>query len=146
MWQIPILHGPNLNLTGERETSIYGTTSFELFLEELVKEFTTISMPYHQSNEEGRLIDWVHEYRKNAHAIVINPGAYTHTSIALRDAVSSVKIPVIEVHISDISAREEFRKHSYLKDVALFRIIGHGLNGYRIAFQRLLEILPAISK
>lgn len=145
MWQLPILHGPNLNLTGERETSIYGKKSIELYLEELANEFNSINLIYHQSNHEGQLIDWIQEYRNYAHAILINPGAYTHTSIALRDAIASIKIPVVEVHISDTSSREDFRKLSYLKEVAFFSIAGFGLEGYRIAILRLLEIFPTIS-
>ncbi|MBK8485130.1 MAG: 3-dehydroquinate dehydratase [Saprospiraceae bacterium] len=146
MWQIPIIHGPNLNLVGEREPSIYGTKSFEDFLDELKTEFPQVRIPYHQSNHEGYLIDWIQDYRNKANAILLNPGAYTHTSIAIRDAISAIKIPVVEIHISDISSRESFRKHSYIKPVAFFEISGHGLDGYRIALQRLLEVLPTISE
>lgn len=105
MWQIPIIHGPNLNLVGEREPSIYGTKSFEDFLDELKTEFPQVRIPYHQSNHEGYLIDWIQDYRNKANAILLNPGAYTHTSIAIRDAISAIKIPVVEIHISDISSR-----------------------------------------
>lgn len=146
MWQIPIIHGPNLNLIGEREPSIYGSHSFEDFLDELKTEFSQIRIPYHQSNHEGDLIDWIQDYRNKANAILINPGAYTHTSIAIRDAITAIKIPVVEIHISELSSRESFRKNSFIKQVVYFRIIGQGLEGYRIAIKRLLEVLPNISE
>ena len=141
MWQIPIIHGPNMNLLGERQPEIYGTETFEDFLDKLKIEYPQIRLPYHQSNHEGNLIDWIQDYRMKANAILLNPGAFAHTSIAIRDAIAAIKIPVVEIHISDTNNREEFRKHSYIKDVCLFSIIGLGLNGYRIALQRLEEVI-----
>jgi 3-dehydroquinate dehydratase-2 len=141
MWQIPIIHGPNLNLIGEREPSIYGTQSFDEFLDKLKEEFTDLRLPFYQSNHEGDLIDWIQDYRNKANAILLNPGAYTHTSIALRDAITAIKIPVVEIHISDIHNREDFRKISLIRDVCLFSISGLGLEGYRISLQRLIEYL-----
>jgi 3-dehydroquinate dehydratase-2 len=141
MLQIPIIHGPNLNLLGERQPEIYGTESFEDFLDRLKTEFPQIRLPYHQSNHEGDLIDWIQDYRLKANAILLNPGAFTHTSIAIRDAITSIKIPVVEVHISDINNREDFRKISFIKDVCLFTISGMGLEGYTLALNRLIEEL-----
>lgn len=141
MWQIPIIHGPNLNLQGERQTEIYGTESFEDFLDQLKSEYSDIKLPYHQSNHEGYLIDWLQDYKNKADAILLNPGAYTHTSIAIRDAITAIKIPVVEIHISDIYNREEFRKFSYIKEVCFFSISGLGLEGYRVAIQRLKEVM-----
>ncbi len=141
MWQIPIIHGPNLNLLGERQPEIYGSTRFESFLDILKDEFPKIKLPFHQSNHEGHLIDWIQEYRHKANAILLNPGAYTHTSIAIRDAISAIQIPVVEIHISDISSRENFRKNSYITDVCLFNVVGKGLEGYKIALKKLTEHL-----
>jgi 3-dehydroquinate dehydratase II len=126
---------------GERQTDIYGTVSFESFLDQLKDEFPKIKLPFHQSNHEGHLIDWIQEYRLKANAILLNPGAYTHTSIAIRDAICAIKIPVIEIHISDINSREAFRKISYITDVCMFSVVGQGLEGYRIALQKLAEHL-----
>jgi 3-dehydroquinate dehydratase-2 len=146
MRQIPIIHGPNLNLLGERQPEIYGNESFEDFLDRLKSEFPGIRIPYHQSNHEGYLIDWIQDYRYKADAILLNPGAFTHTSIAIRDAITSIKIPVVEIHISDTSNREEFRKHSFIKDVCLFTVAGFGLDGYRMALRRLEEAMDTIGK
>ncbi|HRG69626.1 MAG: 3-dehydroquinate dehydratase [Saprospiraceae bacterium] len=141
MWTIPIIHGPNLNLTGEREPNVYGNQTFEHFFEELVLEFPNLNLSYHQSNLEGQLVDWLQSYRNSADAIILNPAAYTHTSIAIRDAVAALKIPVVEVHISAIHSREDFRKQSLIKELCLFNIHGFGLNGYRMALLRLSEFL-----
>lgn len=145
MWTIPIIHGPNLNLTGAREPSIYGNQTFENFFESLITEFPNLQLSLHQSNSEGQLVDWLQDFRVKADAIILNPAAYTHTSIAIRDAVAAIKIPVIEVHISAIQSREHFRKHSLIQDLCLFNIQGFGLNGYRMALLRLSEILDADS-
>lgn len=143
MLQIPIIHGPNLNLLGERQPEIYGNRSFDDFLDELKSEFPQIKLPYHQSNHEGYLIDWIQDYRFKANAIILNPGAFTHTSIAIRDAILAIRIPVIEVHISDIDNRESFRKISFISEVCLFRIAGQGLDGYRTAIQKIIKELNA---
>lgn len=145
MWTIPIIHGPNLNLTGAREPSIYGNQTFEKFFESLITEFPNLQLSLHQSNSEGQLVDWLQDFRVKADAIILNPAAYTHTSIAIRDAVAAIKIPVVEVHISAIQSREHFRQHSLIKDLCLFNIQGFGLNGYRMALLRLSEILDADS-
>ena len=141
MWQIPIIHGPNMNLLGERLPEIYGTESFETFLDKLKIEYPHIRLPYHQSNHEGNLIDWIQDYRMKADAILLNPGAFAHTSIAIRDAITAIKIPVVEIHISDTNNREDFRKVSFIKEVCLFSVIGMGLEGYRVALKRLIEVL-----
>jgi len=145
MWTIPIIHGPNLNLTGEREPSVYGNETFENFFESLKKEFPNLQLSLLQSNFEGQLVDWLQDFRNKADAIILNPAAYTHTSIAIRDAVASIKVPVVEVHISAIQSRDHFRQHSLIKDLCLFNIQGFGLNGYRMALLRLSEILCADS-
>lgn len=145
MWTIPIIHGPNLNLTGAREPSIYGNQTFENFFESLITEFPNLQLSLHQSNSEGQLVDWLQDFRVKADAIILNPAAYTHTSIAIRDAVAAIKIPVVEVHISAIQSREHFRQHSLIQDLCLFNIQGFGLNGYRMALLRLSEILDADS-
>lgn len=136
---ILILNGPNLNLLGHREPSIYGTRSFENYFEQLMSMFPNVSLHYFQSNHEGVLIDKLHETRKmQTIGIVFNPGGYTHTSIALADAVSAIGTPVIEVHLSNIFARETFRHHSYISPVARGVISGLGLNGYALAISQLL--------
>lgn len=145
MWTIPIIHGPNLNLIGIREPEVYGNQTFESFFESLITEFPQLQLSLHQSNLEGQLVDWLQFYCNKADAIILNPAAYTHTSIAIRDAVAAIKIPVIEVHISSIQTRENFRQHSLIKDLCLFNIQGFGLNGYRMALLRLSEILHADS-
>lgn len=145
MWTIPIIHGPNLNLTGVREPDIYGNQTFENFFEHLIVEFPQMHLSLHQSNLEGQLVDWLQYFGNKSDAIILNPAAYTHTSIAIRDAVAAIKIPVVEVHISRIQSREDFRQHSLIKELCLFNIQGFGLNGYRIALLRLVEILHADS-
>ena len=135
--KILILNGPNLNLLGKREPEIYGNQSFEDFFKILQRDFPNLELHYFQSNTEGELLNKIHEVGFTFDAIIINPGAYTHTSIALRDAISGVKTPVIEVHISNTHQREEFRKKSYVSEVAKGVIIGFGLNSYRLALQSL---------
>lgn len=130
---ILILNGPNLNLLGEREPHIYGSQSFEEYLEGLKKDFPQINFRYHQSNVEGELINRLHEYRKSVQGIILNAGAYTHTSIALADAVAAVSVPVIEVHLSNILAREDFRKTSFIGAKCIGSISGFGLESYRLA-------------
>jgi 3-dehydroquinate dehydratase-2 len=137
MLKVQIINGPNLNLLGKREPEIYGNQSFEDFFKILQQDFPNLELHYFQSNTEGELLNKIHEVGFTFDAIIINPGAYTHTSIALRDAISGVKTPVIEVHISNTHQREEFRKKSYVSEVAKGVIIGFGLNSYRLALQSL---------
>ena len=135
-----IINGPNLNLLGRRQPHIYGTQSFEEFLEELKREFDSHNIAYFQSNHEGHLIDKIHEVGFDDTGIIFNPGGYSHTSIALCDAVAAITAPVVEVHISNIYEREEFRHHSYVALSAVHSIVGKGLNGYREAIQYLESI------
>ncbi len=136
---ILIINGPNLNLLGKREPEVYGRQTFEDCLVELKKRFFEHALDYFQSNHEGALLDKLHEVGFNIDAIVINPGAYAHTSIALRDAISSITSPVFEVHISNLAEREDFRQMSYVKDVCVGSISGMGLEGYATAIERLVE-------
>lgn len=135
MPSILVLHGPNLNLLGEREPEIYGTTTLaELNAELLIQAaFLDYRMSIHQSNAEHELIDWIHAAKTQHDFILFNPAAFTHTSIALRDALSMVKIPFIEIHISDTKSREPFRQFSYFEDIAYQVVNGKGTDGYRIA-------------
>ncbi len=131
--KILILNGPNLNLLGKREPSIYGNTSFDVFFEQLKDKFPTLELVYFQSNSEGILIDKLHEVGFSYAGIVFNAGAYTHTSIALGDAIASITTPVIEVHISNTHARESFRKESKLAAACRGVILGFGLKSYELA-------------
>jgi len=127
-----VLNGPNLNLLGEREPEVYGTATLA-DVEALCRTTAAahgLAVDFRQTNAEGTLIDWVQEGRSGTAGIVLNAAGYTHTSIALRDALSACRVPRVEVHISDISAREEFRHHSYLTDVCDHHVIGHGVQGY----------------
>jgi 3-dehydroquinate dehydratase-2 len=139
--KVLVLHGPNLNLLGEREPEIYGSMTLAQLNTKLKQEAKKkkITLKTYQSNHEGDLIDQIHAQRKWAEAIVINPGAYTHYSYALRDAISSVSKPTIEVHLSDIHAREDFRKISVISPVCLEQISGLGWKSYLKALERLLE-------
>jgi 3-dehydroquinate dehydratase II len=137
--QILIINGPNLNLLGKREPEIYGYQTFEQYFEVLKDKFEgQVDLSYFQSNHEGLLIDKIHEVGFSIEGIILNAGGFTHTSIALADAVSAVKTPVIEVHISNVHAREEFRHSSYISAVAKGIIIGFGLRGYDLAIQTIL--------
>ncbi|KGN33813.1 3-dehydroquinate dehydratase [Knoellia sinensis KCTC 19936] len=132
-----VINGPNLNLLGEREPEIYGSDTLA-DVEALCRvacEAAGLTLEFRQSNHEGVLIDWVQEGRRGIAGLVINAAGYTHTSVALRDAVSAVTVPRVEVHISDIHAREEFRHHSYLTDVTDHQVIGRGVAGYAEAIQ-----------
>ena len=140
MMKILILNGPNLNLLGKREPEIYGSTTFEEFFETLTAEYSEVDLDYFQSNHEGALIDKIHEVGFTFDGIVFNAGGYTHTSVALADAVSGVTTPVIEVHISDVMAREKFRHHSYLTPVCKGHFIGLGLDGYKAAIDQLINL------
>jgi len=133
MKKIVIINGPNLNLLGKREPEIYGDKSFEVYLEELKKEFPDILLDYFQSNSEGDIIDKLHQTGFSSDGIVLNAGAYTHTSLAIADAIRSIKTPVVEVHISNIFARETYRHHSLLSEACKGCIIGFGLDSYRLA-------------
>lgn len=137
--KILIINGPNLNLLGVREPKTYGNESFDEYLDILQKKYSSIQIDYFQSNVEGELINKIHEYGFEDCGIVLNAGAYTHTSVALADAVSSVKAPVIEVHISNVFKRENFRHHSYLSPVCRGVISGFGLDSYRLAIEALLN-------
>ena len=132
MKKILILNGPNLNLLGKREPGVYGNQSFEDYFETLKGLFPDIELHYFQSNHEGALIDKIHEVGFTFDGIVINAGGYTHTSIALADALSAVTTPAVEVHISNIHARESFRHHSYLTSRCKGMICGLGLGGYEL--------------
>ncbi|MCD6117482.1 type II 3-dehydroquinate dehydratase [bacterium] len=139
--RVLIINGPNLNLLGEREPEIYGTTTLksinkQLFLHLKKKGYKAV---FFQSNHEGRIIDIIHKKRKTINGIIINPGALTHYSYALRDAISAVNVPVVEVHISDIAGREDFRKISVIKPVCTAQITGKGINGYFEAADLIVE-------
>lgn len=133
--KIHIINGPNLNMLGIREPEIYGKTSFKDFFTELQFQFKDVELSYFQSNIEGELISEIHEANDNVDGIVLNAAAYTHTSIALADAIKILEIPVVEVHISNVHAREEFRRHSYIAPHALGVISGFGLQSYALAIQ-----------
>ncbi|MGY5352961.1 type II 3-dehydroquinate dehydratase [Wenyingzhuangia sp. IMCC45533] len=137
--KILILNGPNLNLLGKREPEVYGKQSFEDYFKILKDKFTNIALDYFQSNIEGELIDKIHEVGFSYDGIVINAGAYTHTSIALADAISGVKTPVVEVHISNTHQREIFRHKSYLSPVCRGVIFGFGLKSYDLGIESFLE-------
>jgi 3-dehydroquinate dehydratase-2 len=133
--KIQIINGPNLNLLGVREKSIYGDSSFETYLEELRKRYTFIHIDYYQSNVEGELINKLHEIGFSYDGIVLNAGAYTHTSVAIADAIAAIKTPVIEVHISNVYKREEFRHHSMLAANCKGVISGFGMDSYRLGVE-----------
>ena len=133
--KILILNGPNLNLLGKREPEKYGNRSFEDYYKELQTRFPDIQLSYYQTNKEGEIIDKLHETGFELDGIVLNAGAYTHTSIAIADAIAAITTPVIEVHISNVHAREEFRHHSYISKVAKGIIVGFGLEGYALALR-----------
>jgi 3-dehydroquinate dehydratase-2 len=140
MMNILVLHGPNLNLLGTREPEVYGSMTLadiNARLEETAAAHNA-ALRILQSNHEGALLDAIHEARGWADGLIINPGGYTHTSVALRDAISAVEIPTIEVHLSNVFARESFRHHSYISPVCLGVISGLGWMGYRLALDRLL--------
>jgi len=137
--KIAIINGPNLNLLGKRETGIYGNQSFEQYFEELQKLFPQVSFSYFQSNVEGELINEIQRVGFDFQGIIMNPGGYTHTSVAIGDAIAAIKAPLIEVHISNVHAREEFRKLSHLSGKAKGSIIGLGLKGYELAVRWLLD-------
>ena len=139
MKKILIMNGPNLNLLGVREPGIYGKSSFESYLPTLRSEFADVTLEYYQSNIEGELINKLQEVGFSYDGIVLNAGAYTHTSVALLDCIRSLKSPVVEVHISNVHQREEFRHHSMISAGCKGVICGFGLDSYRLAIQGILQ-------
>jgi len=139
MKRIQIINGPNLNLLGKREPTVYGNKTFDDYFQELCVEFPQVELSYYQSNTEGFLIDKIHEVGFSFDAIIINAGAYTHTSIAIADAIRSITTPVLEVHISNVFKRETYRHHSYLSDACKACIVGFGLDSYRLAIEAVLR-------
>ena len=137
--KIAIINGPNLNLLGKREPDVYGTTSFDDFLKELQKRYPKIEIVYFQSNVEGELINKIHELGFSFDGIILNAGAYTHTSVAIADAIAAIKTAVIEVHLSNIFAREDFRHVSYSGSKCVGSISGLGLKGYELALNYFLK-------
>ena len=139
MKHIEIINGPNLNLTGLRQPDIYGSTTMEQMLADLRDQFPNIQIGYFQSNIEGQLIDRIHQVGFSADGIIINAGGYSHTSVALHDAIASVPAPAIEVHLSNIFAREDYRHHSLLTSACRGIICGLGIHGYSLAIQNLIS-------
>ena len=137
MKKILIVNGPNLNLLGRREPGIYGGTSFEDYLPQLRQRFPDVELEYYQSNVEGELINKMQQEGFTAHGIVLNAGAYSHTSVALHDCIRAIKSPVVEVHISNVHTREEFRHHSMISAACRGVICGFGLDSYRLAIEAL---------
>jgi 3-dehydroquinate dehydratase-2 len=135
LMKIQIINGPNLNLLGVREKSIYGNTGFESYLEDLRTQYPDIQLDYYQSNVEGELINKLHEIGFSYDGVVLNAGAYTHTSVAIADAIAAITTPVIEVHISNVYKREEFRHHSMLAASCKGVIAGFGLESYRLGVE-----------
>ena len=141
MKTIRVINGPNLNMLGIREPDIYGKEDYKS-LGEMIEKYADavgVNVQIMQSNHEGDLVDWIQESYKAIDGIVINPGAYTHTSIAILDAAKAVGIPMVEVHISDVDSREKFRQVSYIREACLKTITGHGINGYLEAIDFLLQ-------
>lgn len=136
--KINIINGPNLNLLGKREPEIYGSETFVDFFERLYKQYPQLDLNYFQTNSEGVIIDKLHDFGFSADGIILNAGAYSHTSLAIADAIKSIPSPVVEVHISNVFAREAFRHHSYLSANCAGVIVGCGLDGYRLAIEYFL--------
>ncbi|MDP4283729.1 MAG: type II 3-dehydroquinate dehydratase [Bacteroidota bacterium] len=139
--KIAIINGPNLNLIGSRETDIYGSESFEHYFGKLRKKYETIDFDYYQSNVEGELINEIQKSGKTMDGIILNAGGYTHTSIAIGDAIAAIKIPVVEVHISNVEAREEFRKYSHISSKCAGTISGFGLKSYLLAIESFIKLI-----
>lgn len=140
MKRIQIINGPNLNLLGKREPTVYGNQTFEAYLVELKAQFPEVKLDYFQSNSEGLLIDKIHETGFSYDGIVLNAGAYTHTSIAIADAIRSITTPVVEVHISNVYKRESYRHHSFLSEACKGCIVGFGMDSYHLAIEALLHL------
>lgn len=134
-----ILNGPNLNLLGKREVNIYGSKSFEDYFNDLKNKYSNIDLFYYQSNCEGKLIDKIHEVGFDFDGIILNAGAYTHTSVAIADAIAGITTPVIEVHISNVFKRESFRHHSFISPVCKGTIAGFGLKSYQLAIESFIN-------
>lgn len=140
MKNLIIINGPNLNLLGKRETDIYGNQSFEIYLEKLKTKFRIDALlSYYQSNSEGALVDKIQEVGFSLDGIILNGGAYTHTSVAIADAIAAITTPVVEVHISNVYARESFRHHSYFSANCAGVIVGFGMKGYDLAIASFIE-------
>ena len=137
--KISIINGPNLNLIGTRETDVYGSETFEHYFQKLRKKYEHVDFDYFQSNIEGELINEIQRAGTKMDGIILNPGGYTHTSVAIGDAVAGIKVPVVEIHISNIDAREEFRKLSHVSAKCKGTIIGLGLKGYALAVEYFLK-------
>lgn len=137
--KIAIINGPNLNLLGKRETDIYGNQSFDKYFDELKSKFPQVELHYFQSNIEGELVNEIQRLGFDYDGIIINPAAYTHTSVAIGDAIAAIKTPVVEVHISNVHAREDFRKLSHVSGKSVGSIFGLGLKGYELALEYLLH-------
>lgn len=138
--RIAIINGPNLNLLGKRETDIYGNVPFEKYFEQLEAEYPAVTFSYYQSNVEGELINELQRVGFDHDGIILNPAGYTHTSVAIGDAIAAIKTPVIEVHISNVHAREDFRKLSHVSGKSVGSIFGLGLKGYELAIAYLLSV------
>ncbi len=143
MIKILVLHGPNLNLLGKREPGVYGVTTLADIEQMLAQtaQSVEVQLEFLQSNHEGALVDAIHSAMDRCQGILINPGAYTHTSVAIRDAVAGVNLPTVEVHLSNIHRREAFRQHSYIAPVAIGQISGFGAESYRLGLQALVSYL-----
>ncbi|HEY1870191.1 MAG TPA: type II 3-dehydroquinate dehydratase [Chitinophagaceae bacterium] len=137
--KIAIINGPNLNLLGTRETNIYGSESFENFLDHLTQKYSSVDFSYYQSNIEGELVNALQLVGFDYDGIILNPAGYTHTSVAIGDAIAAIKTPVIEVHISNVHAREDFRKLSHVSGKSVGSIFGLGLKGYELAVEWFLS-------
>lgn len=138
--KIAIINGPNLNLLGTRETDIYGNMSFEIFLDQLTERYPSVEFSYYQSNIEGEIINALQLVGFEYDGVILNPAGYTHTSVAIGDAIAAIKTPVIEVHISNVHAREDFRKLSHVSGKAVGSIFGLGLKGYELAVEWFLSL------
>ena len=139
--RIQIINGPNLNLLGKREPEVYGSQSFDSYFEQLKQLHTSLEIDYYQSNIEGEIIDKIHEVGFNYDGIVLNAGAYTHTSVAIGDAIRAIDTPVVEVHISNVYTREEFRHISHISSSCVGAISGFGMNSYNLAINALVEMV-----
>ena len=139
--KIQIINGPNLNLLGKREPEVYGSQSFDAYLELLKQKYDSLELDYYQSNIEGEIIDKIHEVGFSYDGIVLNAGAYTHTSVAIGDAVKSVDTPVVEVHISNVYLREDFRRISHISASCVGVIGGFGMNSYNLAIDALVAVI-----
>nr|WP_319397881.1 type II 3-dehydroquinate dehydratase [uncultured Carboxylicivirga sp.] len=136
---ILIINGPNLNLLGKREPTIYGSDTFEDYFKKIQNEYADIDLEYFQSNHEGEIIDKLHEKGFSIDGVVLNAGAYTHTSLAIADAIAAIETPVVEVHISNVFQREAFRHHSFISSVCIGSISGFGLDSYRLGLEALIK-------